>query len=73
MKSIPKGDFRRLEIFPAVEKHRVVEVGPLEFEGRTLTGEAPWQPHEEPWQPWFPFYQREHTAFSWSFNLRLHH
>jgi hypothetical protein len=67
MKSIPKG------VFPAVEKHRVVEVGPLEFEGRTLTGEAPWQPHEEPWQPWFPFYQREHTAFSWSFNLRLHH
>jgi hypothetical protein len=73
MKSIPNGDFQRLEISPTVEKHDKIQVGPLEFEGRTLTGEAPWQPHEEPWQPWFPHYQRAHTAFSWSFDLRLHH
>jgi hypothetical protein len=73
MKSIPNGDFRRLEMAPSVEKHSKVQVGPLEFEGRTLTGEAPWQPHEEPWQPWLPHYQRAHTAFSWSFDLRLHH
>ena len=73
MKSVPNGDFRRLEVFPAGEKHRVVTVGPLEFECRTLTGEAPWQPHEEPWRPWFAYYQRVHTAFSWSFDLRLHH
>ena len=73
MKSIPNGDFRRLEMAPTVEKHVVVELGPLEFEGRTLTGEAPWQPHEEPWRPWYPHYQRAHTAFSWSSELRLHH
>ena len=73
MKSTPNGDFRRLDMAPTVETHRIVEVGPLEFEGRTLTGEEPWQPHEEPWLPWYPHYQRAHTAFSWSFDLRLHH
>jgi hypothetical protein len=73
MKSAPNGDFRRLEMFPAVENHRIVPVGPLEFEGRTLTGEAPWQPHEPAWLPWYPHYQRAHTAFSWSFDVRLHH
>ena len=73
VKSMPNGDFRRLEMGTAVETHKKVQVGPLEFEGRTLTGEAPWQPHEEPWRPWFPYYQRAHTAFSWSFGLRLHH
>ena len=73
MKSMPNGEYRRLEMAPSVEHHRKVEVGPLEFEGRTLTGEAPWQPHEEPWLPWYPFFQRAHTAFSWSFDLRLHH
>jgi hypothetical protein len=48
MKSTPDGDFRRLEMTPSAEKHSKLQVGPLEFEGRMLTGEAPWQPHEEP-------------------------
>jgi hypothetical protein len=68
-KSAPGVDFRGLRMVQKPQEHAKVQVGPIEFEGRTLTGEAPWQPHQYPFQQWTPFFDRAHTDFSWSFYL----
>jgi len=70
MKSIPEVDFRGLRMGQKSEGRAKPRIGPVEFENRPVTAGAPWQPYQEPYQQWTPFFNRAHTDFSWSFYLR---
>jgi hypothetical protein len=69
MKSSPGVDFRGLRMTGKSQEHAKAQVGPVEFESRPITVAAPWQPYQEPFQQWTPFFQRAHVDFSWSFYL----
>jgi len=60
------GDIQRLEMGTNAVKHSRIQIGPVEFERRKSTNDAPWRPFE-------PYFQQSHTAFSWSFDLHRSH
>ena len=65
----PGFDFVGLRMNQNPPRHATTQVGPVEFESRPITVDAPWQPYQEPYQPWTPFFERAHTDFSWQFYL----
>jgi len=62
-------DLRALRVGQKNPEHAKAQIGPVEFEGRTLPGDAPWQPHQYQFEQWTPFFERWHTDFCWSFYL----